>query len=408
MLTMLQYEPLASTLPNPRTDYGTLKQGRTQYRNKMSRLKLYTIFAFLFVAATLILSACGGESTETESSVAETNSNLRVVKVNTYAVIMSSFEEIIPVTGILASPRDASLSAQTAGTITFLVEIGDRVEQGDIVAKLDDRLIQAGLEQAQATRLSALAAADLAEDLFRRQKPLYADSIISAIEFESVRSQRNQTQAVLAQVDAAVSQAKQQLENTLIRAPFSGSIEARMAEKGEQVMPGSPIVRVVDTSSLKILAGVPERYAADVKVGTKVDVSLKAYNGDLFDAKVSVVGNVIDPKNRTFIIEVNISNTGRNLKPQMIVDELISRRVLENQIVLPQTSVILDENGSSVYVVDESGSKKVAKLIHVETGAWYDGRIVITSGLEEGHRVITVGQSLVSEGDLVEIVADAS
>jgi membrane fusion protein, multidrug efflux system len=156
------------------------------------------------------------------------------------------------------------------------------------------------------------------------------------------------------------------------------------------------------------LAGVPERYAADVKVGTKVDVSLKAYNGDLFDAKVSVVGNVIDPKNRTFIIEVNISNTGRNLKPQMIVDVLISRRVLENQIVLPQTSVILDENGSSVYVVDESGSKKVAKLIHVETGAWYDGRIVITSGLEEGHRVITVGQSLVSEGDLVEIVADAS
>ncbi len=374
----------------------------------MSRFNSFTFVAAFAIAGTLLLSACGGPSAESEPTELAPNSNVRIVRVSTYTVASQSFEEIIPVTGVLTSPRDASLSAQTSGTIISVAEVGSRVERGDVVAKLDDRLIQAALEQAQATRLSALAASELAQDLFTRQEPLYRDSIISAIEFENVRSRLNQSKAALAQVDAVVAGAKQQLENTFVRAPFSGAIEGRMAEKGEQVMPGSPIVRIVDTSSLKIQAGVPERYASDVRVGTNVEVSLKAYNGDLFGAKVTVVGNVIDPQSRTFLIEVNVSNSGRNLKPEMIVDVLISRRVLKNQIVLPQTSIILDENGSSVYIVDESNAKKVAKLVHIETGASYGGQTVITSGLEAGSQVITVGQTMVSEGDLVEIVADAS
>lgn len=375
----------------------------------MSRIKPHFPIAVLLLTASLLISACGGPaSAESEATDSTPGSNARVVKVNSFAVTLQSFEEIIPVTGVLSSPRDASLSAQTSGTIVSLLDVGARVEQGDVVAKLDDRLIKAALEQAKASRLSAEAAVDLAKDLFKRQEPLYRDSIISAIEFEGVRSRLSQSQALLAQMEAAVSGAQQQLENTLIRAPFTGAVEQRMAEKGEQVSPGMPVLRIVDTSSLKIQAGVPERYASDIRVGTNATVSLKAYNGDMFDSKITVVGNVIDPQSRTFLIEVNVSNKGRNLKPEMIVDVLITRRVLKNQIVLPQTAIILDENGSSVYTVDESGPNKVAKLVQVETGASYGGQTVITSGLEAGIQVITVGQTMVSEGDLVEIVADAS
>ncbi|MDA1029098.1 MAG: efflux RND transporter periplasmic adaptor subunit [Bacteroidetes bacterium] len=375
----------------------------------MSRIKSHFSIPVILLIASLLISACGGNaSAESEATDPAPSSNVRVVKVNSIAVTLQSFEEIIPVTGVLSSPRDASLSAQTSGTIVSLLEVGARVEQGDVVAKLDDRLIKAALEQAKASRLSAVAAVDLAKDLFKRQEPLFRDSIISAIEFEGVRSRLSQSQALLAQMEAAVSGAQQQLENTLIRAPFAGAVEQRMAEKGEQVSPGMPVLRIVDTSNLKIQAGVPERYASDIRVGTEATVSLKAYNGDMFDSRITVVGNVIDPQSRTFLIEVSVSNKGRNLKPEMIVDVLITRRVLKNQIVLPQTAIILDENGSSVYTVDESGPNKVAKLVQVETGASYGGQTVITSGLEAGIQVITVGQTMVSEGDLVEIVADAS
>ena len=182
----------------------------------------------------------------------------------------------------------------------------------------------------------------------------------------------------------------------------------RMAEKGEQVVPGSPIARIVDTSSLKIQAGVPERYAADVRVGSKVMVSFKAYGGDLVASKISMVGNVIDPKSRSFMIELNISNDGRKLKPEMIVDVLITRRILTDQIVLPQTAIIRDENGESVYIVDNSASGPVAKQVSITTGASFGGKTVVSSGLVAGQQVITVGQTMVTDLDRVEIASYAS
>jgi len=376
----------------------------------MNRISLSNLVLALFLVVPFLLSACGGASVEAESpaELNATGSNRPVVRVNTIDVVPQSFEEIIPVTGVLVAPQDASLSAQSAGTVIEIVEIGARVEKGGVVARLDDRLIKTALEQAKATRISVTASADLAEDLFKRQEPLYKDSIISVIEFEQVRSQLNQARAALAQAKAAVDQMEQQLENTFVRAPFSGTIEERLVEKGEQLVPGAPVVRIVDTGSLKIQAGVPERYAADIRVGTPVQVSLKAYGGDSISSKISFVGNVIHPKNRTFMIEVSLSNTGKTLKPEMIVDLQITQRVLKDQIVLPQTAIIRDEKGTSVYVVENDGMDLVAMRLVIETGASYGGKTVVTSGLKEGLRVITVGQTNVSEGDLIDIEADPS
>jgi len=374
----------------------------------MSNNKLNRTSLLFLLALSLGISACGGASAEAEQPDAADQSNERIVKVNTYQLSLSTFEDIIPLTGVLAAPQDASLSAQTAGTVTEIVEVGQSVSKGDVIARLDDRIIRAALDQAKATRASFASSANLAEDLFKRQEPLFRDSIVSAIEFENVRAQVNQAKAALAQADAAVSGAEQQLENTYVRAPFSGTVEMRMAEKGEQVVPGSPIARIVDTSSLKIQAGVPERYAADVRVGSKVMVSFKAYGGDLVASKISMVGNVIDPKSRSFMIELNISNDGRKLKPEMIVDVLITRRILTDQIVLPQTAIIRDENGESVYIVDNSASGPVAKQVSITTGASFGGKTVVTSGLVAGQQVITVGQTMVTDLDRVEIASDAS
>jgi membrane fusion protein (multidrug efflux system) len=362
----------------------------------------------ILLALTLLVSACGDPTQEAEVEQSTDRSNLRTVRVNTIELEMTSFEDIVPLTGVVASSNDAMLSAQTAGTITELVRIGDTVEEGGVVAKLDDRLVRAVLEQTRATRTSVKSSADLAEDLFRRQEPLYRDSIISALEFENVRSQVNQARAALAQAEAAVSQAEQQLENTFVRAPFSGRVESLEAEQGEQVVPGMSIARIVDTNRLKVLAGVPERYAADIRLGTPVKVSFKAYGGDVRSAKITFVGNVIDPKNRSFKVEIDLANDGSDLKPEMIVDILITRAVLRDQLVVPQTAIIRDEQGTSVYVVDTSGPYAMAKRFSIETGPSYGGQTVITSGLNAGQSIITVGQGMVSEGDKVEVASDAS
>ncbi len=374
------------------------------YRNRKYVLSLASI-----AVLAVILAACGGTEATDDSAQQSVVSTIRTVKVNTRFVEMTSFEEIIPITGTVSAPSDASLSAQTAGTVVELLELGSHVEKGGVVARLDDRLIRAILDQSRANLASVEARANLAEDTFIRQQPLFQDSIISALEFENVRSQMNEAKAALAQANAAVAQAEQQFEYTFVRAPFGGTIEERFAEKGEQVVPGSPVARVVDISHLKVSAGVPERYSADIRRGNSVEISFKSYGGLAMTSSISFVGSVIDPQNRTFTIEVEITNPDRTLKPEMIADVFVTRRVLTDKLVLPQTSILRDETGSSVYVVRFDGTNTPsAERRSIVLGASYGGLTVIESGLSDGDQVITTGQTLVADGDLLDIVNDAS
>ena len=328
-------------------------------------------------------------------------SSARSVRVTTRVVQPVTFEEIIPITGSVSAPEDASLSAQAAGTLTYLAEIGTQIDEGVVVARLDDRLVRAALDQARANLTSAESQANLAEETLRRQEPLYRDSIISALEYEGVLTRRNQASAALAQAEAAVTQAEQQLEYTYVRAPFSGTIEERFMNEGEQVMPGSPVLRVVNTRNLKVVAGVPETFAADIRRGTPASISFRAYSGEEVQASVSFVGSVIDPRNRTFSIEIAIDNTSNILKPAMIADLKLTRRVMDDQIVVPQTSILRDENGMSVYLAVDSGNGKVAERRSIELGPSYDGQSVVTHGLGAGDEIIVAGQSTITEGDAV-------
>ena len=369
------------------------------------------LFTFLLLLAPAILVAgCSDASNaedaaanSTEASVSSESPAQRIIRVSVLEMAPRTFEEIVPITGSVTAPQDASLSAQTAGTLVELVEVGTRVSENDIVARLDDRLIRAGLEQARANLASAESQARLAEESWRRQEPLFQDSIISALEFENVLTQRNQARSFLAQAQATVTQAEQQLENTIVRAPFSGTVEERFAEKGEQIMPGSPIVRIVNTRNLKVTAGVPETYAADIRRGSSVGISFSAYNGPDRRATVSFVGSVINPQNRTFQIEIDLDNPDGLLKPAMIADVKLTRRKLDGQMVIPQTSVLRDETGTSVYVLETSGSNTVAQRRVVTLGASYQGLTVVSAGLSTGDRVITAGQTAVSDGDQVTV-----
>ena len=384
---------------------------KTTPRTKIMSRKLPILFLSLALASFL-LTGCSdstnGQDPEPGSEAVSTSPasgavQSRTVRVTTMTIEPGTFEDIVPITGSVMAPQDASLSAQAAGTLTEIAESGTRLAEGDVVARLDDRLIRAALEQARASLSSAKSQARLAEETFRRQEPLYQDSIISALEYENVLTQRNQALSVLAQAEAAVAQAEQQLENTLVRAPFPGVIEERFAERGEQLMPGTPVARIVNTRVLKVVAGVPETFAADIRTGTPVDLSFRAYSEGDRTETVSFVGSVINPQNRTFQIEINIDNPSGILKPAMIADVKLTRRVLTDQVVIPQTAILRDENGTSVYLAVESDGRTIAQRRSIELGPSYAGRTVVSSGLSFGDHVITAGQTSVAEGDQISI-----
>ncbi len=329
----------------------------------------------------------------------------RSVRVETITVETTTFADIIELTGEVEALNDAQLSAQTAGTVVSLLPLGRRVSKGATVAQLDPDLVNAALKQAEAQVMAAKAQFDLAQDTYNRQEPLYRDSIISALEFASVRTQLAQAEAQLAVAEAGLAQVEEQSANTKVVAPFSGIIEEHLVDEGEQVNPGVPVARVVSTARVKVRAGVPERFAGDIRTGTPVQVGLRTNEETMRQGRVGFVGSVVNPMNRTFPIEIDLVNEDGRLKPQMVLQLKVTRATMEDVLTIPQTAIIRDENGTSVFVVTQTpDGLPNAERRAITLGPAYGGRVVVTQGLQSGDQLITAGQTNVTEGDGVEIV----
>ncbi len=366
--------------------------------------------ALLLLPALLLLSACGdaeAPDAAVEAAEAADEDGRIAIPVEVVVVSPGSFEDTISMTGAVEAPDDATLSAESAGTLTYLAPLGARVGRGAAVARIDAGLASAQVQQAEATAQAARAQLDLARDQFERQEPLYADSIISALEFQGVRTQLASAQAQVAQAEAQVAQAREGLSRTRIVAPFTGTVEQHVAERGEQVAPGLPVVRLVAAGRVKVRAGVPERYAADIEQGTPVLVAAESYGMEPARGTVTFVGAAIDPQSRTFPIEVALPD-GSRLKPEMVVSLEVSRDVLDDVIALPLSALVRDERGTSVYVVEGSDGSGTVVRRPVEVGATSGGRAVVAGGLAAGDRVIVTGQTTVTEGDRVRVVESTS
>ena len=348
---------------------------------------------FRWSAALLLLAAgiASGCSNGQASSETPKTPQRPPARVETLDLTPTSFEDVIELTGTVEALNDATLSAQTAGTVTFLAERGARVPSGGRLAQVDAREEEAAVEQAEA-RFA------LAQDRFERQEPLYKDSIISALEFEQVRSERNQARA-------ALTQAEKRLANTRVESPFAGTVEERFVERGEQIRVNDPVARVVNTRAVRIMTGVPERYANDIRPGTTVRLDFRKYGGTVRTAEVTFAGQAIRPDTRTFPIEVALDNADGRLKPEMVARVRVTRARIDDAVVVPRTAVVRDEAGTHAYVAVPQDSVVIAEKRSIVLGPRYAERAVVESGLSMGESVIVAGQNSLAPGDRVRIAA---
>ena len=339
------------------------------------------MIALIFLVAVLV-SGCDQNNNNNQERVRE-------VIVETSQVSPRTFEERIRVTGTVEAIEDAIISSEVSGRVKSISERGREVGSGTVLVELDDRMVRSSVEIARANY-------ELAEDALKRQEPLLEDAIISTMEFNRARSQRDQAKSQL-------EQAQKQLSDSRIEAPFPGRVEERMVNTGELVNPGVPVLRLVNLDRVRINAGVPERYINDISHGSAVTVSLASYGGEQFENKVSYVGSLIVPETRTFPIEVIMENGQGLLKPEMVVNLSIVRKVWEHAIVVPRTALVRDEKGQQLFVVVVKDDKKMAEARRVRTGPASGPYILIEEGILPGDQIIVTGQSNVSDGDFLRI-----
>ena len=297
------------------------------------------------------------------------------------------FNHYLEIQGNVNTKENILVQPEFSGTLsTLTVKAGDRVAKGQILARVDD----AGISQQLASLENQYA---LAKTTFERQKNLWDKKIGSEIQFL-------QAQAQMVSAQKGVAQIKAQLAKTVIRAPFSGTIDEVFVEKGQVVAPSMQgLMRIVNLGNMYVSTTVPETYIGKLKQGIEVDVFLASL-GKTYKGKVRQIGNFINPNNRSFGIEVSVPNPENLLRPNQVAKLKIIDYINKKAIVVP-TNVIQEDAEGNKFVftaVNTAENTATAKKIIVKLGQSSDNVTEIVSGLSAKDKIVTEGANTISDG----------
>lgn len=356
----------------------------------MKRINELTVLRYAgavlaFAGAGIVLSSCGGSNADEKL---EEKSGASPVTVATEEVSESDFTETIRLSGTIKAYEDVMLSPEEGGVLKERkVRKGQYVHQGDLIGILDEDVLRAAYE-------SALAQYRTAELTYQRQQKVFEERAISEWQLKTSEYARD---AAKAQADLA----RARWERMQLRSPINGILDDWYAEEGEMAPPGSPIARIVNIASVKVVANVPERYAGSIALGTPVTMTVIAYSDEQFTGKISFVGSAISPDNRTFPVEIVMPNSRRKLKPEMIARVSIMQSAGKKAILVSEDIVQqVDRNKYVVFVANDNHAYERV----VQLGGREKNMVEIVSGLKVGDHVVVSGYQNLVDGQPVTIV----
>ncbi len=327
-----------------------------------------------------------------DAAIEELDTDTKFSLVSVRQVKDSLFKHYVELPGDVETKQNITIYPEFSGVLLNVnVNEGDRVQKGQILARIDE-----GGLGSQLAQLEAQAA--LAKTTFERQQRLWEQNIGSEIQYLEAKTNYEAMQN-------SVDQLRSQLAKTVVRAPFSGVIDEIFTEQGEVVAPGqSRLFRLINLSDMYISAAVPESYLGSIKKGTEVMVEIAA-TGTSFESTVRQVGNFVNPNNRTFEIQVAVPSNNEQIKPNLIATVKLNDYTSEEAIIIPENVILKNSAGENVaYVVTkQTDSTGVAERRILETGRSYDNSVEILSGLQAGELVITSGARSIQEGEQVKI-----
>ena len=270
---------------------------------------------------------------------------------------------------------EADVIAKVAGEVReVLVEEGDDVKKGQILARLDGDRLRLELSESQA-RLRKL------QRDFERNRNLKERGLISAGDFDKIQYE-------LEALQASYNLASLELDYTQVRAPISGVVSERYIKLGNTITVGEPVFRVTSIEPLVAYLYVPEREYRKIFSGQPVRIDIDALAGEQVPTTVTRVSPGIDAATGTFKVTIEILDPERRIKPGMFARISIVYDKHENVLQLPRSAIVDEMNTTSVFVVEDG----VAIRRPVQTGLAANGLVEITSGIDDKDNIITVGQ----------------
>ena len=327
-------------------------------------------------------------------AIATLDAGKKIPLITTFELESTMFKHFLELQGNVTTKNLLMIYPEYSGVLTNVyVKEGQKVNKGQVLAKIDD----GGLSQ-QLAQLKIQA--ELAKTTFERQQRLWDQKIGSEMQYLQAKSNYEAQ-------DQSIGQLEQQVAKTIVRAPFSGTIDDVFTQQGSVVMPGqSELMRIVNLDHMYIVTDVPEKYISNITRDKKVEVEFPIL-GKKIDSKVRQVGNFINPNNRTFKVEISIPNKDKSIKPNLTAKLRINDYSNDAALLIPQG--IISENASGeqyIYVIKEKVGNDEAKAEKtvIKTGLTQGDFIEVTKGLQPGDEIILEGARSVNDGQKVKII----
>jgi len=273
------------------------------------------------------------------------------------------------------------------GRITRLtVKEGSYVKKGQLIAAIDLESLDKQVAELQ-------TAMGLANEVYERQKRLWDQNIGSEIQFLQAKNNKERLEKSMETINFQKTKAN-------VYAPISGSVEMVMTKQGEVAGPGVPIVQILNTSKVNVVAEVPETLLKAVKRGQKIKIEFPALDKEV-TIPITQVGRTINPANRTFKVEAALNNAKGELKPNLLAVIHINDFSAKDVITIDQ-NIIQSGVGGEKYVMTV-GEGNIAQKTFIKTGESSDGQVIVTEGLTDKSLLIGKGGRSVAEGDVLEI-----
>jgi RND family efflux transporter MFP subunit len=300
------------------------------------------------------------------------------------------FNHYFIVFGNVEADKYARLSTEMGGRVKKLyVEEGQYVKQGTLLLTLNTDAIDKQI-------VGIKSSLDFAENNYKKQKRLWEQNIGSEIQYLQAKTTKEG-------LESQLKSAQAKLRMSQLTAPFDGIVNKIYIKKSEMAGPQFPAIEFVNMSKMLIKANVSEKYISSVKKGQIVELTFSSIPDFKADIPVARVSNVLNPKSRTFEIELKFDNKNELIKPNMVSTIRINDFSTNKAFVIPSLVIKKDIAGDYVYVVVNKGSKSIVEKRPITAGKSYQDKTMIVSGLQVGDRVVVKGYNLVSAGIPVNI-----
>jgi membrane fusion protein, multidrug efflux system len=312
----------------------------------------------------------------------------------------------ILLTGTVTARDRASLSSRVSGLVSAVhVTAGDRVEKGALLLSLDPTLEKLGLAEAGAASAEARALLDEARRRWDEARRLGPAKGIPETEIRAAESDLKVAQARLERLRSAERYKQELVARHDVYAPFSGVIARRLAEEGEWVDTGTPVLEIVGTKNLRLDMRVPQEHYPNINSDTRVSVRLDAMPSRAIDGHISAKVPLSDSTSRTFLLRVQLDSGDVGITPGMSAQARLHIPDAKRVLMVPRDAISKDAYGASrIWALEDVDGAPVANQHTVEVGRSFDGNTEIRSGLEPGTRVVVRGNETLREGQAVRVV----